>query len=78
MPASKALRISIVGLRGVVGSGMTAAHVMEFAPGAPLLRASERPVLGPPFRENRSDGRSPNGNRSRLTGCTLVCTMATR
>jgi len=45
MQARKALRISQVGLRGVVGSGLTAAHVLEFAsafgtflePGGPVL-----------------------------------------
>jgi phosphomannomutase len=31
MPAQKALRISHVGLRGVVGAGMTAGHVLDFA-----------------------------------------------
>jgi len=31
MPTRKALRISQVGVRGVVGSGLTAAHVLEFA-----------------------------------------------
>ncbi len=31
MLAEKQLRISHVGLRGVVGSGMTATHVLDFA-----------------------------------------------
>ena len=30
-PAAKSLRISHVGLRGVVGSGLTASHVLDFA-----------------------------------------------
>src|SRR5207245_4532802 len=30
-PAVRSLRISQVGLRGVVGAGMTAAHVLDFA-----------------------------------------------
>jgi phosphomannomutase len=31
MPAARSLRISQVGLRGVVGNGVTAAHVLDFA-----------------------------------------------
>src|SRR5687767_95311 len=31
MAAAKSLRISQVGLRGIVGSGLTATHVLEFA-----------------------------------------------
>lgn len=31
MPAAKSLRISHVGLRGIVGTGMTAGHVLDFA-----------------------------------------------
>ena len=45
MPGSKALRISNVGLRGVVGSGMTAAHVMDFAAAFGAFVESGRPVL---------------------------------
>src|SRR5437879_56321 len=45
MPTSKALRISTVGLRGVVGSGMTAAHVMDFAAAFGTFLETRRPVL---------------------------------
>ena len=31
MDAQKSLRISHVGLRGIVGAGLTAAHVLDFA-----------------------------------------------
>src|SRR5947209_6181084 len=45
MPGSKALRTSNVGLRGVVGSGMTAAHVIDFAAAFGAFVESGRPVL---------------------------------
>lgn len=54
MPASKALRISTVGLRGIVGSGMTAAHVMDFAAAFGTFLESRRPVLI--GRDPRSSG----------------------
>ena len=31
MPQERSLRISQVGLRGIVGNGLTAAHVLDFA-----------------------------------------------
>lgn len=45
MGPRKALRISHVGLRGVVGSGLTAAHVMEFASAFGTFLEPGRPVL---------------------------------
>ncbi len=45
MPARKALRISHVGLRGVVGSGLTAAHVLDFASAFGTLLDSPGPVV---------------------------------
>ncbi|MBC7926222.1 MAG: hypothetical protein H7039_11250 [Bryobacteraceae bacterium] len=61
MPASRkgALRISSVGLRGVVGSGLTAAHVVDFAsafgtllePGRPLFLGRDPRASGLMMRE---------------------------
>lgn len=45
MIARKALRISQVGLRGVVGSGLTAAHVLEFASAFGTFLEPGRPVI---------------------------------
>ncbi len=45
MPARKALRISHVGLRGVVGSGLTAAHVLDFASAFGTFLDSPGPVV---------------------------------
>jgi phosphomannomutase len=45
MRARKALRISQVGLRGVVGSGLTAAHVIDFASAFGTFVEPGRPVL---------------------------------
>ena len=39
------MRISHVGLRGVVGSGMTAAHVVDFAAAFGTLLEAGRPVI---------------------------------
>lgn len=55
MPASPALRISTVGLRGVVGSGMTAAHVMDFAAAFGTFLETKRPVII--GRDPRASGR---------------------
>jgi phosphomannomutase len=59
MRARKALRISQVGLRGVVGSGMTAGHVIDFAsafgtfvePGRPVLIGRDPRASGSMIRE---------------------------
>ena len=59
MRARKALRISQVGLRGVVGSGLTAAHVIDFAsafgtfvePGKPVLIGRDPRASGAMIRE---------------------------
>ncbi len=54
MRAAKSLRISHVGLRGVVGSGMTAAHVIDFASAFGTFLESRAPVvIG---RDPRSSG----------------------
>jgi phosphomannomutase len=45
MEARKALRISHVGLRGVVGAGLTASHVLEFASAFGTFLEPGRPVL---------------------------------
>ncbi len=47
MPARKALRISHVGLRGVVGSGLTAAHVLDFASDRAILNVNSVPGKPP-------------------------------
>lgn len=56
--AEKSLRISHVGLRGVVGSGMTAAHVLDFAaafgtflPPGPVLLGRDPRASGVMIRE---------------------------
>lgn len=59
MRARKALRISQVGLRGVVGSGLTAAHVIDFAsafgtfvePGRPVIIGRDPRASGSMIRE---------------------------
>lgn len=54
MGQAKSLRISHVGLRGVVGSGMTAAHVIDFASAFGTFLESRAPVvIG---RDPRSSG----------------------
>lgn len=45
MRAAKALRISTVGLRGVVGSGLTSAHVIDFAAAFGTFLESRKPVV---------------------------------
>jgi phosphomannomutase len=45
MRDAKSLRISHVGLRGVVGSGMTAAHVIDFASAFGTFLESRAPVV---------------------------------
>jgi phosphomannomutase len=45
MRAAKALRISAVGLRGVVGTGLTAAHVIDFAAAFGTFLESKKPVV---------------------------------
>lgn len=45
MRQAKSLRISHVGLRGVVGSGMTAAHVIDFASAFGTFLESRAPVV---------------------------------
>jgi Phosphomannomutase len=45
MREQKALRISQVGLRGVVGGGLTAAHVLDFASAFGTFIDTGRPVL---------------------------------
>ena len=45
MPARKALRISQVGLRGVVGAGLTAGHVIDFSSAFGTFVEPGRPVL---------------------------------
>ena len=53
--ASRALRISHVGLRGVVGNGLTAAHALDFALSfGTFLEAPGRIVIG---RDTRASGR---------------------
>jgi phosphomannomutase len=55
MRARKALRISQVGLRGVVGAGLTAAHVIDFASAFGTFVEPGRPVfIG---RDPRASGR---------------------
>lgn len=59
MLAQKALRISQVGLRGVVGAGLTASHVIDFAsafgtfvePGRPVLIGRDPRASGVMLRE---------------------------
>ena len=59
MRARKALRISQVGLRGVVGDGLTAGHVIDFAaafgtflePGKPVLLGRDPRASGSMLRE---------------------------
>lgn len=59
MRTRKALRISQVGLRGVVGAGLTAAHVIDFAsafgtflePGKPVLVGRDPRASGAMIRE---------------------------
>src|SRR5688572_6573544 len=59
MLRQKALRISQVGLRGVVGAGLTAAHVIDFAsafgtflePGRPVLMGRDPRTSGIMIRE---------------------------
>ncbi len=54
MAAARALRISHVGLRGVVGAGLTAAHVLDFAAAFGSFVEPGRPVvIG---RDPRSSG----------------------
>lgn len=54
MRAEKLLRISAVGLRGVVGQGLTAAHVMDFAAAFGTFLPPKQPVvIG---RDPRSSG----------------------
>ena len=43
--AAKSLRISQVGLRGVVGSGLTATHVLDFAAAFGTLLDGRGPVV---------------------------------
>ena len=51
---AKSLRISHVGLRGVVGGGMTAAHVLDFASAfGTFLEAGKGVVVG---RDPRASG----------------------
>lgn len=54
MLAEKQLRISHVGLRGVVGSGMTAAHVLDFASAFGTFVAPGAVIVG---RDPRASGR---------------------
>ena len=80
MRARKALRISQVGLRGVVGAGLTASHVIDFAsafgtfvePGRPVLLGRDPRASGCMIREGSRRRparlRTPGG-RSR---CRLV------
>ncbi|HUS06279.1 MAG TPA: hypothetical protein VMZ52_08290 [Bryobacteraceae bacterium] len=59
MPENRALRISHVGLRGVVGGGLTAGHVLDFAsafgtfiePGKPVLLGRDPRASGVMLRE---------------------------
>src|SRR3982751_573652 len=59
MQERKALRISQVGLRGVVGAGLTAGHVIDFAsafgtfvePGKPVLVGRDPRASGVMLRE---------------------------
>jgi phosphomannomutase len=44
-PRAKALRISHVGLRGVVGAGLTASHVLDFAAAFGTFAERGRPVI---------------------------------
>ena len=54
MGGSKALRISTVGLRGIVGAGLTAAHVVDFAAAfGTFLEAGKPVVIG---RDPRASG----------------------
>jgi phosphomannomutase len=64
MRARKALRISAVGLRGVVGAGLTASHVIDFAsafgtflePGRPVLLGRDPRASGCMMREGVVSG----------------------
>ena len=52
--ASSSLRISQVGLRGVVGGGMTAAHVLDFASAfGTFLESGKGVIIG---RDPRASG----------------------
>src|ERR1700688_3118426 len=54
MREAKALRISTVGLRGVVGTGLTAAHVIDFASAfGSFLESKKAVVIG---RDPRASG----------------------
>jgi phosphomannomutase len=53
MAVERGLRISQVGLRGVVGNGLTAAHAMDFAAAFGTLLPEGRVVIG---RDPRSSG----------------------
>ena len=55
MRGRKALRISQVGLRGVVGAGLTAGHVIDFASAFGTFVEPGRPVLI--GRDPRASGR---------------------
>ena len=54
MQRAKALRISPVGVRGIVGPGLTVTHALDFAAAFATLLASEGPVLL--GRDPRSSG----------------------
>jgi phosphomannomutase len=65
--AAKSLRISHVGLRGVVGSGLTASHVLDFAAAfGTFLEPGGAVVIGRDPRARRHDPRRPAGRPARL------------
>jgi len=55
MRSGKSLRISHVGLRGVIGAGLTASHIVDFASAFGTFLEPGRPVLL--GRDPRASGR---------------------
>jgi phosphomannomutase len=61
--AAKSLRISQVGLRGVVGGGLTAAHVLDFASAfGTFLERGKGVIVG---RDPRASGIMTSASRPR-------------
>ncbi|MBY0507019.1 MAG: hypothetical protein K2X03_24090 [Bryobacteraceae bacterium] len=68
MQRAKALRISPVGVRGIVGPGLTVTHALDFAAAFGTLLATDGPVLL--GRDPRSSG---NMLRAAATSALLAC-----
>jgi phosphomannomutase len=65
---NRALRISNVGLRGIVWKGLTASHVMDFAAALGTFLEAGRPVV--PGRDPRLSGKMIRGE---MVGSLLGC-----